>query len=201
MSEIDDGVIKYHRDFTKSDALKPDQYWDLELWRKKLYQLGLIGEYPIVNIGYGNLSQRIKQNHFIITGTQTGKFAELNGEHYTVVTDHNIEKNLIQARGPIDASSEALTHAAIYAHQSLINAVFHIHDKKLWKLMIEHSLPHTAANIPYGTVEMARAVEELIGNSTHGIFAMAGHEDGIVSYGQSLDEAGQAILELVERFK
>lgn len=201
MSEIDDGVIKYQRDFTKTEALKPDQYRPLECWRKKLYQLKLIGEYPSEKIGYGNLSMRLHEHHFLITGTQTGKHPDLNGEHYTIVTGHDLKMNLIKASGPIDASSEALTHAAIYAHNQKIQAVFHVHEKLLWNAMLEHNLAHTQKDIPYGTVAMATAVNELIADDTCGVFAMAGHEDGIVSFGKNLDEAGELILELVKRFK
>lgn len=200
MSEIDDGVIKYHRNFCKTDALQPDEYWPLELWRKKLFHLKLIGEYPIVNIGYGNLSWR-SGDSFVITGTQTGKWPDLNGGHYTRVLDHNLEDNCVTAAGPIDASSEALTHASIYARNININAIFHIHDKKIWHGMLERNFLATAKDTPYGTVAMAQEVKALIGEKRHGSFAMAGHEDGIISWGSTLDEAGEEILKLVAIFK
>ena len=203
MSEIDDGVIKYDRHFTPSPALKPDQYSALENWRKKLHHLKLIGEYPDVFIGYGNLSQKVSgldHLEFIITATQTGKFQDLTGEHYTVVENYDLEKNAIYAKGCMDASSEALTHAAIYECSKDINVVFHIHDNFLWKKMIENNYDFTAKDIPYGTVEMAKAVKKIVNAKSSGLFAMAGHLDGIVSWGNTLDEAGELILQLVKKF-
>ncbi|MBH46698.1 MAG: rRNA adenine methyltransferase [Halobacteriovorax sp.] len=204
MSEIDDGVIKYQRVFTPADALEHHEYRDLESWRKKLFQLKLIGEYPSVCIGYGNMSQRLEPSlpiQFIITGTQTGKFEELNGEHYTTVTGYNLENNMIEAKGCIDASSEALTHAALYEVHPEIKAVFHIHDKVIWQSMLDGDFLYTKKDIPYGTVEMARAVQEIVKTKNSGVFAMAGHDDGVVAWGSSLDEAGVEIMKLVKLFK
>lgn len=204
MSEIDDGVIKYQRQFTKIDPLKPDEYWPLESWRKKLFQLKLIGEYPVVFIGYGNMSSRLAPAspiRFLITGTQTGKHPDLTGEHYTRVTGYDLAKNLIVAEGPIDASSEALTHALLYECSEKIQAIFHIHDKTIWQGMLNSKMPATSADVPYGTVAMASAVHELVGTQSFGSFAMAGHEDGVVAWGESLDQAGAEILKLVTLFK
>ena len=85
MKVIDDGVIKYDRsNFSQCPALLKDEYAQLEYWRKKLYQANLIGEYPEVHIGFGNISVRKdysqhKLSHFpqfLITGTQTGKYPD-----------------------------------------------------------------------------------------------------------------------------
>ncbi len=204
MSEIDDGVIKYERHFTPCEPLKHDQYCHLEKWRKKLFSLKLIGEYPNICIGYGNLSQKVtsaESIQFIITSTQTGKLPELSGEHYTLVENYDLKKNSITARGCLDASSEALTHASIYECSDEINVVFHIHDKEMWNAMISNNYEFTPAEVPYGTVEMANAVKSLIKKREFGVFAMAGHEDGIVAWGRHHDEAGLLILNLVEKLK
>ncbi len=204
MSEIDDGVIKYERHFTPSTPLEPDEYSTLEKWRKKLFNLKLIGEYPKVCIGYGNLSQKVRTSdsiEFIITATQTGKFADLSGEHYTLVEGYDFEKNLIKAKGVLDASSEALTHASIYECSKDINVVFHIHDKEIWTKMLEQNFESTPPDVPYGTIEMVKAVRELIKGRSSGVFAMAGHEDGIVSWAKSHDEAGKLILDLVKNLR
>ncbi len=207
--EIDDGVIKYDRSFfTQSKALPPHDYEELESWRKTLYNLRLIGEYLPEKIGYGNLSQRKdyssfltnKDVQFIITGTQTGGLPELKGEHYTRVIDIDIRKLKIVVHGPLEASSESLTHAAIYQANPQIQAIFHIHSLFLWESMLKHNLPSTAADIPYGTLEMAQATIDLVDNHTQGLFAMQGHREGIVAYGKNLEETGKLILELHDRF-
>ena len=100
----------------------------------------------------------------------------------------------------IEASSEALTHAAIYASNPKIKAVFHIHSKDIWEKMIEDKSDFTEASIPYGTVEMAQATQECIKNKDCGVFCMHGHEDGIVIYGTSLDSAGELTLKLYDKY-
>ncbi len=209
MKVIDDGVIKYDRsNFSQCGALFSEEYMPLEYWRKKLYQMNLIGEYPEVHIGFGNMSFLqdyscyFKSAHpqFIITGTQTGKYADLNGSQYTRVLDYQINELKIQMMGTIEASSEALTHAAIYESNPNIKAVFHIHSNDIWKKMIEDKSDFTAAHIPYGTVEMAHATQECIKGHDSGVFCMHGHEDGIVIYAESLEEAGRLTQELYQKY-
>lgn len=210
MKVIDDGVIKYDRsNFTQSAPLENAEYNKLEYWRKKLYQLNLIGEYPEAKVGFGNMSMLMnyhslhpaKVRQFVITGTQTGKYADLDGSHYTRVLDYDIDNLKIKMMGPIEASSEALTHAAIYAANSAIQVVFHIHSKSIWQGMIKDHCDSTCETIPYGTVEMAHATQKCIRNKNTGSFCMKGHEDGVVIYGTTLEETGRLTLELYNRYQ
>ncbi|MBY0415614.1 MAG: class II aldolase/adducin family protein, partial [Bdellovibrionales bacterium] len=188
--------------------LENHEYQELEYWRKKLYDLNLIGEYPEAQVGFGNMSavkdysqfQPSKKPQFIITGTQTGKYSDLKGDQYTRVLDYDIDSLKIAMMGAIEASSEALTHAAIYASNSNIKAVFHIHSNEIWKKMIADCSDFTAAEIPYGTVEMALATQNCIKNKNAGVFCMHGHEDGIVIYGTSMEEAGNLTLALQKKY-
>ena len=66
--------------------------------------------------------------------------------------------------------------------------------------MINDKTDFTCKTIPYGTVEMARATEKCIEKKEAGTFCMHGHEDGVVAYGKNLDEAGQLILSLYEKY-
>ncbi len=209
MKVIDDGVIKYDRsNFSQTDPIDLVEYCDLEKWRKNLFELNLIGEYKEQAVGFGNLSQVYNyQNYhyspypqFVITGTQTGKYPVLDGRHYTRVLDYEISKLKIKMMGVIEASSEALTHAAIYASNNKIKVVFHIHSNQIWQGMIDDCADFTAHDIPYGTIEMARATQDCILNKSAGAFCMHGHEDGIVAYGRDLDEVGKIILNLYERY-
>ncbi len=210
MSEIDDGVIKYDTSgFIKCPSLDESEYSELEAWRHKLYLIKLIGEYLPEKIGYGNLSLRrnyneiytTDQSQFLITGTQTGGIEHLNGLHYTRVLSYDFKSWSVKAMGPLQASSEALTHAAIYeSNPSKINAVFHIHSKKIWSSMIKENYPSTPADVPYGTEEMANAVIKCVGNSDRGIIVMKGHEDGVISYGPTMDIAAELIFEVHTKF-
>lgn len=209
-SNKDDGIIKYNIDnHTQGPCLSDSEYQDLECFRHKLYQLKLIGEYLPERIGYGNLSLRhdYQKLHptdhiqFIITGTQTGGRENLTGCHYTRVLDFSFQKWAIKDMGPIQASSEALTHAAIYeSAPEKIKAVFHIHNKDIWNGMITENYNSTPADIPYGTEEMAFAVEECVAKSNQGIIVMKGHEDGVISYGATMQIAMDLILEVYTKF-
>jgi ribulose-5-phosphate 4-epimerase/fuculose-1-phosphate aldolase len=209
MKVIDDGVIKYDRsNFSPCEGLMATEYTDLEYWRKKLYQMKLIGEYPEALVGFGNMSvvfdysDFFESTHpqFVITGTQTGKYKELNGTHYTRILDYEVDQLKIKMMGSIEASSEALTHAAIYAANSNIKAVFHIHSNDIWLQMLADGSDKTSASIPYGTVEMAHATMKCISKKDAGVFCMHGHEDGIVIYGRSLEEAGDLTIQLYKKY-
>lgn len=207
---IDDGYIKYDRShFTKAAALKEHEFTDIEKWRAILFEKELIGEYQKEKIGYGNISKRADYSHykktsqpqFCISATQTGKHPILNGNHYTRVLDFNISENIIVAQGPNEASSESLTHGAIYSSNQEINYVFHIHSKKIWLGMIKDKLPTTSAEIPYGTMQMANAVQDITNQHYEGWFAMEGHEDGVVIYSKQIEKAGELTLELYNRYQ
>ncbi len=209
MKVIDDGVIKYDRsNFSSSGPLEFSEYQELEYWRKKLYQINLIGEYSENNIGFGNLSAQKNYSHFftttkpqfVITGTQTGKYADLDALQYTRVLDYDIEELSIKVLGPIEASSEALTHAAVYNTNSRIRYVFHIHSEKIWNALIENKSDFTSKEIAYGTAEMAKATAECIRNKTSGFFCMHGHADGVVIYGEEIEEVANMTLELYEKY-
>jgi ribulose-5-phosphate 4-epimerase/fuculose-1-phosphate aldolase len=201
---IDDGVIKYNRsNFTHTGPLSSDIWKDLELWREKLFQLNLIGEYPIEKVGFGNVSKLTKykdQAQFVITGTQTGKHENLDGKHYTMVLGHDLLEMDLISKGPVEPSSEALTHAAIYESNKDIKAVFHIHSDKIWNEMINNNYPSTKEDTPYGTFEMATEVKGLIQNQSVGVIVMKGHHEGVIAYGKTLDETGEQILQLAKKF-
>jgi len=208
MTIIDDGVIKFTLN-NQEMPLKVDikQINSLENWRKKLYAIELIGEYKSDHIGYGNLSLLIErfgrndQPEFLISGTQTGHLPVLTPNEYTLVHSYDLEKNIVNSEGPMKPSSESLTHAAIYLANQEINAVFHGHDTHLWNEMINHNYLSTAASIPYGTIDMAVAVQKLTYDKPAGLFVMKGHQDGIVSWGRTADEAGELLLEINHKFK
>ena len=188
------GSIKFNCNWTKAAPLDESLIADINKWRDRLYQSGLIG----VNedgIGFGNISARYQNNTFIISGSGTGKLEKLTGEHYTLVTEFNLDENSIVAIGPVLASSESLTHAAIYTQCMKVNAVIHVHNLALWKELLLTN-PCTNPAVEYGTPAMAREVKRLLGESTIPnlkIFAMAGHDEGVVAFGKDLDEAGQVL--------
>lgn len=197
--DIDEGYVKYASDWRFGPPPDPAAVRLLDRWRRPLHRAGLVGHYAHAGIGFGNISIRgARPGEFIITGTQTGQLAETTGEHYARVTQADVAGNRIACTGPIQASSEALTHAAIYQLSERINAVVHVHSRTLWEREIGR-LPTTAHDVPYGTPAMAREFDRLWRDSefrTTGVAVMAGHEEGLVSIGTTLAEAAGRILRL-----
>lgn len=196
------GVIKFNCTWIKEDPLDDDVISDLNNWRDKLYKLGFIGVYEN-GIGYGNISKRYNNDQFIISGTATGKYPKLTNQQYTKVTEYDLDKNSLTANGPIIASSESLTHALIYECDKNCNAVIHVHYADLWKRMM-YNVPTTEKSIEYGTPAMAKEVKRLFVEtdlSEQKILVMAGHEDGIISFGKDLEEAGSILMEALRKYK
>ena len=198
-SNRDEGFIKFKLTLKRAPAPEMNQVIALEKWRALLFKLNLIGEYPIDKIGYGNLSSRLSGRSFIITGSQTGHLAHLQAHHYTKVIDCDLKKGSVTAEGLIPPSSESLTHFGIYHANPAIQYVFHVHHQKLWELLKAGPYDAIDEDIPYGTQEMAEAARNLLGDKTSGIFVMKGHDDGIISYGTTAEEAGKYILELYRK--
>jgi L-ribulose-5-phosphate 4-epimerase len=138
-----------------------------------------------------NVSRREKEsNQFIITGSATGKYSQLKEEHFSLVNHVTIEENKLECTGQIMASSESMSHAAVYIHNKKIKAIIHIHDNNLWKKYL-NKLPSSSINAAYGTPQMALSIAEKINQlKTHsGVLIMGGHSDGIIAFGNNLDNA------------
>lgn len=198
-STRDEGVIKFKLTLKRAPAPEMNQVIALEKWRALFFKLGLVGEYPIDKIGYGNLSSRLQKKTFLITGSQTGHLPHLQAHHYTKVIDCDLKKGSVTAEGLIPPSSESLTHFGIYEANPAIQYVFHVHHQKLWELLSNGQYDSISEDVAYGTQAMAEAAQSLLWNKSSGIFVMKGHEDGIISYGTTAEEAGRIILDLYRK--
>ena len=199
---LDEGYIKYQSDWTPAPAPNPAAARQLDTWRTPLFAAGLIGHYPDLDIGYGNISLRLSEpGQFLITGTQTGHLASTTEAHYSLVTAYDIEQNSVSCCGPLQASSEAMTHAAIYELDSSIGAVVHVHSKSLWD-QCRQQLPTTHPDVAYGTPAMALEFRRLFLETEFnalGLAVMGGHEEGLIGIGESIEHAATRILSLLDR--
>jgi len=199
---VDEGYIKYQSRWSPGPAPDATAARLLEEWRRPLFVAGLVGHYDEFGIGFGNLSARSGEpGQFLITATQTGHIAYTTAEHYSLVTAFDIDRNEVSCTGPAQASSEAMTHAAIYELDPSINAIVHVHSKPLWNQYL-HVLPTTDSDVTYGTPEMAAEFGRLYNESAFGldgIAVMGGHDEGLISIGESLEQAATRILALAEK--
>lgn len=198
---LDEGYIKYESHWTPGPATHVVAARDLERWRRPLYEAKLIGEYTEHGIGYGNISvRRGSSGLFLISGTQTGNLPVTDESHYSLVTDCDIRANIVRCSGPVQASSEAMTHASIYALGDAIGAIVHAHSAELWRHYLG-KLPTTNPDVAYGTPEMARELDRLYrmaGLRESGIAVLAGHDDGLISFGTTIEEAATRMLDLLQ---
>lgn len=187
---FDEGVIKYQCFWEKAPAASDWNIEALNKTREWLHIRKLIGINK-AGIGYGNISIRYEANRFLITGSSTGHLQTLGPEHYTLVTSFDHLKNHLFCTGPIQASSESMTHGMLYRADSTINAVIHIHNEAMWR-HFSGRIPTSDPSVPYGTPEMALEIERLFKKTDlpyRKAMVMGGHFEGIITFGKSLDEA------------
>ncbi|MGR9074307.1 MAG: class II aldolase/adducin family protein [Gammaproteobacteria bacterium] len=202
MTHEQEGVVKFRSTHTFESISFPEQSLTrLNAWRTLLHRLTLIGRFPdrYGGLGFGNISLRHgRADGFIISGTQTGHLACLTRDHYCQVLEADLPTNRILSTGPCRPSSEALTHASVYRQDNKIQCVIHTHCPEIWIHARRLGLAHTDREIAYGTPEMASAVADLFQAgrlSRKGIFTMAGHEDGVVSFGETIELAARETIE------
>lgn len=205
-----EGVIKYRLAF-KNQCIHIDKasLASLNNCRQKLLTLGLIGqdEARYEGYGFGNISFRCIKDYeaFWISGTQTGHLESLKNQDLCLVTQSYPEDNTVVAQGEIQPSSESMTHSVLYQVSPRINAVIHVHSPNIWERAKQLNLPSTPAEIPYGTPEMAKAVEQIallsMDKAWPLVFSMEGHQDGIVAAGETLNDCTKALIQTLELAK
>lgn len=187
MSET--GSVKFTCEQTAMEIAEFDGFAKLNAYRRKLIELGVIG-INAGGVGFGNLSIR-DGCRFYITGSGTGGISELVPGDYARVVAYDFERNWLRCEGTRVASSESLTHAAVYQSEPWAGGVIHCHDMRLWAALLDDA-PTTQKGVEYGTPEMAYAVRRLFDITDvkkRKIFVMAAHEGGLVTFGKDLEEA------------
>lgn len=191
------GAVKFNCHWNQSGPVISDEQFEvINYWREVLYNMDLIGAYEN-GVSFGNLSMRIPGTHqFFITGSSTGEITELEPGHYVKVVSSNIDDNAVQCIGPLKASSESLTHAAIYSADPGANAVVHVHDLDLWSDLI-YKVPTTNPAMDYGTAGLAKDIFRLFNDSDvieKRIIIMSGDRAGILTFGNDMDEAVNILM-------
>ena len=194
-----EGVIKFRLDFQSAEPPDGASYAELNAWRTLLFKLGLTGIDPARygGLAYGNVSRRLQNRSFLISGTQTGGLPWLNASHYCVADDCDIGANWLVAHGPIRPSSEALTHGAVYQVSAQTNFVFHVHSPEIWRAAGTLGIPMTHPDAAYGSLEMAREVAALLKDDATHIIAMGGHRDGLLSVGEHPEDAALPMIQML----
>ena len=192
---------------------------ELNHWRHTLFELDVIGcDLSRYGACYGNVSMRYMEEGsmhyafarpkglrtFLITGTQTGSLEEVTQQHYVRIYKYECTKNRVFAEGPLQPSSESMTHGAIYdlPLELDIRYVMHVHSPQIWKNASRLEIPVTNDDVAYGTPAMAVEVQRLFWETDlreKKIFAMGGHEDGVMAFGNKVTEVGEMIMEYLQK--
>ena len=202
----EEGVIRFDLEFTVAAPASIPGLDELNAWRRILWQLELIGQDPdrYGGYGFGNISRRLppydapeNRRPFVISGSQTGHMAVLTSTGFATISEYDAALNRVVATGPIKPSSESLTHGSVYNANNGIRVIFHVHSPSIWRCAPTLNLPATDVHVPYGTPAMAQSVKRLFEDTDHmeaGVFVMGGHEDGVIAFGHTVDEAGSVLV-------
>ena len=97
-------------------------------------------------------------------------------------------------------SSESMTHGVLYDADPAIRFVFHGHSSAIWEQARALGLPASHPTAGYGTLAMCREVRRLLRDpevSRGRVLVMGGHRDGVLAFGETAEEAGGALLDLL----
>ena len=192
---MDDGYIKYTSHRRPGIVTATPELIALNHARTRLFDLGLVG-IDGSGIGFGNVSVRADAQQFVISASATGATRKLATEQYCLVESYSLERNEVWSMGELDASSESMSHGAMYASNQGIHCVMHIHSRILFDRRLQCGTAATQASIPYGTPAMAHAVAEFARrqSSLPALLVMAGHDEGIIACGTQVG----SVLDLIE---
>ena len=192
-----EGYVKFSAEHTISPPIEFPQWAELNEARTRLHQLGLVGTTPS-GVGFGNVSVRIHRDTFLISGTGTGALPELKADHYCLVSSFDIERNRVVSAGPVQPSSESMTHGAVYRSCPGAHSVMHIHSRAIFDGMVRDRRPSVPESVAFGTPDIALAVGKSVRESggDEGAIVLLGHDEGIIVYGPSVERAYALTLEL-----
>lgn len=195
-----EGYIKYRSHLLEWQIPELEGFEELNRCRTELFDLRLLGAYPD-GVGYGNVSMRVDAGRFIITGSATGAVRELGRDHYVLVESFDLKENSVRAVGRINPSAESMSHGAVYRARSGVGCVIHIHSRALFDYMRREGYPETDPAMPFGTPELASAINNLVLFMTgdDGVFVTAGHDEGIIAFGRDVDAAMARIMSVYEK--
>lgn len=150
--------------------------------------------YGIGGLSYGNLSSRDdNESHFWMSASGVDKGNMRNvGQDILYITGFNRDKNAMEIRVPPEitpkrASVDAIEHWMIYKEYPDVGAIVHIHA---WM----DGVQATEINYPCGTIQLAKAVVDLVRSSEDPSRAVIGLKNhGLTITGRDLDDIFERI--------
>lgn len=167
--------------FPIQEILSPEDFRHV----KRLYGIG--------GLSYGNLSARKDEKRFWMSGSGVNK-GDLRriGQDTLLIKGFDPKRNTMLLSVPPNVqprrvSVDAIEHWMIYTEHPEVGAIVHIHA---WM----EGIPSTQINYPCGTVELAKAVAELVRQSENPARAIIGLKNhGLTITGTDLDDIFERI--------
>jgi len=164
---------------------------ELKYWCMEFEKCGLM---PCHGSGsFGNLSFRAGKEAFIITAS--GFKDPSSDNSFVTVSSIDLEKKIVYAHGKKQPSSESMLHYMIYRERKDVNAVFHGHCEKILNNVDKLDMPSTLKEQPYGTIELAQSVLDVMGKNNFLIIK----DHGFISLGENMDKAGESALKVLRK--
>jgi L-ribulose-5-phosphate 4-epimerase len=200
-----EGVVQFGYTLTQSSPPHTSgaDFAELQSWRSILHGLSLLGQSDDLYDGfaYGNLSMRRPDmgTSFLISATQTGGLEHTVPEDWVLIEHYDLATFQVVAVGQKPPSSESMTHAMVYAADSDITCVLHVHNHDIWGHAEALGLATTGSETRYGSPALAQEVSRLlIDNPVRPlVFTTPGHEDGVFACGADLEETSGALIRLL----
>jgi ribulose-5-phosphate 4-epimerase/fuculose-1-phosphate aldolase len=188
------GGVKFKTEFLSAAVPVDARLEELKVWCAEFHRRNFAPPYG--EFSQGNLSFRIRpgEDAFVITGSQVGWKDRLPDDRFVTVHGCDMERGIVSASGTRDPSSESMLHFAIYRARKDVQAVFHGHSREILRCA-PADIPETLEAQPYGSLELARGVLDVLGKADFVI--MKRH--GFISLGRSMDEAGGTAIEVHQR--
>ena len=189
-----EGRIRFKTVFVSTKAPRDARIEELKDWSEQFQENGLT---PVVEGNYtGNLSFRFREG-FVVTASGLKSKENLADDCFVYVEDYDEASNTFYVWGKKLPSSESVMHHLIYRSNAGVYAVFHGHCDVIVADAERLGLPVTGKEYGSGTVELAREVLKVMGDSK--LVVLRNH--GFVALGGSMREAGELALATLRRGK
>lgn len=141
---------------------------------------------------YGNMSMRVDNTRFVITGRNVNKGALTENDLVLVNQYEPCDEEAVVGKihyvGAVKPSIDAAIHHHIYQLRPDVQAMLHIHTNLSFKYV-----PTTDYNFPCGCQEEAKALTTLVANNPRdNIYQMVDH--GLLILGSSLEDCELQLL-------
>lgn len=189
--------VKFRVELCRKEVPSDERIKELSYWCREFHSHGLT---PLQEgKSAGNLSFRLREGakNFIITASGLGPKGSLTAKCFVEVSGCSIDKNVVYASGLREPSSESILHCRIYELREDVNAIFHGHDPAILKNANNLGLVETKEWHPYGSIELVRGVENVLGENN--FIVMKKH--GFISLGRGKDAMKMAGMLALEKHK